>query len=189
MTKEQIIKHKEVIKWFRDNPDKGVWFKDINRGWVLITQPSFNPHYIYVQNDKYAKYRKALADGKTIKCRRKNGDIWEKVTANIEPTRNFNSLYRYRIKKDKPKFKVGDWVIHHFGDKKQIIKITNMCKSTSSDLILYYKDGCFIYDKKILKNGNQKRMNGVCFGTIIIKSILLPNTIHSIRITILDYLN
>ena len=27
MNKEQIKKHKEVIQWFINNPDKGVWYK------------------------------------------------------------------------------------------------------------------------------------------------------------------
>jgi hypothetical protein len=66
MTKEQIEQHKEIIKWFIDNHDNGVWTKGENEGWVLQTCPTFSEKAAYVQNDEYYELRKALADGKII---------------------------------------------------------------------------------------------------------------------------
>ena len=154
MTKEQIIRHKEVIKWFMDNPDKGVWFKDINMGWVFTTQPSFNPYYIYVQNDEYAEFRKALADGKKLQCKLRYPNQqtkWEDFMLE-KATQDFNVDLDYlRIKHKEPQFKIGDWIIHYVGDKKQVIQIIDISKSISSDLLLYYKDGCFTYNKENTK--------------------------------------
>lgn len=72
MNKEQIKKHGEVIKRFCDNPNKGVWAKNINipglNDWSLTYSPMFRVDVpcLYVQNDKYAELRKAEADGKII---------------------------------------------------------------------------------------------------------------------------
>ena len=65
MTKEQAQKHGNVIKWFIDNSDKGV-YELTSIGWKLTDEPNFYPADKYVQNDRYAEFRKALVDGKTI---------------------------------------------------------------------------------------------------------------------------
>ena len=44
MTKEQIEKHGEVMKWFIDNQEKGVWFKQKDSDWRLIITPIFNTY-------------------------------------------------------------------------------------------------------------------------------------------------
>ena len=98
MTKEQIEAHKEVIKWFIDNSDKGVWFKGFMNEWELQTNPHFVEDYLYIQNDEYAEFRKALSDSKTVQqiygayCEWKDLDWSDKFTHPIE---------NYRIKPDK----------------------------------------------------------------------------------------
>ena len=157
MTKEQVIKHKEVIKWFIDNPDKGVWTrneKGNENDWILKYDYNFYDGHIYVQNDEYAKYRKALADGKKLQCKLRYPNQqtkWEDFMLE-KATQDFNVDLDYlRIKHKEPQFKIGDWIIHYVGDKKQVIQITDISKSISSDLLLYYKDGCFTYNKENTK--------------------------------------
>ena len=65
MTKEQAKKHGEVIKWYCDNADQGVLYKDCSE-WFLTYEPSWTEDFIFVQNDEYAELRKAQADGKII---------------------------------------------------------------------------------------------------------------------------
>jgi len=111
MTKEQVEKHGEVIKWFVDNPDKGVWCRRNDTGlqdWVLTKEPNWETTYIFLQNDEYAEFRKALADGKQLQIRDYIGK-W--VNHYKIPTGNFSyPVNRYRIKSEEPKFKAGDWV-------------------------------------------------------------------------------
>ena len=61
MTKEQVTKHGEVIKWFCDNPDKGVWIKDMN-DWHIVNEPAFLTCDLIVPNDEYAKFHKKVYD-------------------------------------------------------------------------------------------------------------------------------
>lgn len=59
----------------------------------------------YVINDEYVEFRKALAEGKEVLYLSGN-NIWQPFTS-----KNFTlPIDRYRIKPDKPKLKVGDWV-------------------------------------------------------------------------------
>jgi len=76
--------------------------------WKTVPQSMFGwgcNYNTFIINDKYAEFRKALADGKTVEFRQTEEDLW--TTA--------NGLFHlpvqcYRIKPDEPKFKVGDWV-------------------------------------------------------------------------------
>ena len=113
MNKEQIEKHGEVMHWFIDNADKGVWRRDTpTNGWHIDTTPDWYDNFIYVQNDKYVEFRKALVDDKIVEYVYTENliDKWF-----IADSNDFDSVYSqdriYRIKPDKPKFKVGDWVV------------------------------------------------------------------------------
>ena len=107
MTKQQIEKHGEVIKWFCDNVDKGVWCKfESCKTWELRYDPKFEVYTEYIENDVYAELRKAQADGKVIENSSTCG--WIPLEGNIEGFK----LSSLRIKPDEPKFKVGDWVRH-----------------------------------------------------------------------------
>lgn len=116
MTKEQVQKHGEVIKWFCDNPEKGVWCQsEEGFPWYLIHTPTFDTHYKYVQNDEYTELRKAKVDGKLQwKWKHFNPATKEKDTewkqVPYSETFAFHGEYNYRIKPDEPELKVGDWV-------------------------------------------------------------------------------
>ncbi len=107
MTKTQIEKHGEVIKWFIDNQNKGVWYIMQGREyWQISLEPNFYEDYTYVQNDEYAEFRKALADGKTIQYYVDSFVGWQ-------DTKTFDNTFdlpnSYRIKPDSPNLKKGDW--------------------------------------------------------------------------------
>lgn len=109
MNKEQITIHKEVIKWFCDNPNKGVWKSENNivKKWELLDNPQFYKDVMYVQNDEYCKLRKALIDGKTVEYSLPTTNQWNVVDNSKQ---HFSNCFKYRVKPEKPEFKVGDWV-------------------------------------------------------------------------------
>ena len=79
---------------------------------------------VYVLNDSYSTYRKALAEGKSIQmlCRYdKMEPIWDDMTEVIKSIGFVDVKENYRIKPEEPKFKVGDWVIHN-GVAKRVTK-------------------------------------------------------------------
>jgi len=99
MTKEQIKKHGKVIKWFCDNPEKGVWVKISNR-WEQTIEPAFNPKLIYIQNDEYVELRKALAEGKTVQLDNQFGYDSSKLKSWIKVDEIYNHIpiAHYRVK-------------------------------------------------------------------------------------------
>jgi len=150
MTREQMQKHGDVIKWFIDNLDKGVWIKLISNRWNFLADPSFDVSYKYVQNDEYAELRKALADGKKIQFKTiyDNGEfIWHNMTG-LKPTGVFElEAERYRIKTDEPELKVGDWIIYYDNsDKKNIYQIDKIYMSVNRDQLLYFNDRCVMFN-------------------------------------------
>jgi hypothetical protein len=136
MNKEQVQKHGEVIKWFCDNTEKGVWVKQHGQDfWVKTTAPCWDLDIPYVQNDGYAEYRKALVDGKTIQYRvyNKSTNLLEWVDCDFEAAPNIDSLSLcdYRIKPDETTFKVGEYVLvpawnSYEGDIKALAIITEV---------------------------------------------------------------
>ena len=120
MTKEQLQLHGEVIKWYIDNLNQGVWRKDHKtKNWHFARNPQFNIEDVYVQNDGYAKFRKALIDGKIIQFRTTSCGIdW----IDCKPNWTLPPVY-YRIKPETPKFKEGDWVIIKNSDPVEIVQI------------------------------------------------------------------
>lgn len=117
MTKEQVQKHGEVIKWFCDNPEKGVWLRSPNGGWTFTRKPFWDIQCKYVQNDEYAELRKAQADNKIIEHKSPELNVWYTKSK----TSDFNTFTDYRIKPDEPKFKVDDWVYTEEGYLGKII--------------------------------------------------------------------
>ena len=119
MTKEQVLKHGEVIKWFVDNVDKGVWARDVSNEniiWGLNKNPNWFLDYTYIQNDSYSELRMAQADGKVIQSnvyKEKYGHSWSLSNDWRGDCLEFVApLNMYRIKPDEPKFKVGDWMVN-----------------------------------------------------------------------------
>ena len=98
MNKNMIVKHREAILWFINNPDKELLIRSFrNSKWSVTTNPKFNTQYEYIPNDIYVEFRKAEADGKQI------------FYLN-QPMRAFDrfnrSLQGYSILKFQP----GDWI-------------------------------------------------------------------------------
>lgn len=110
MTIEQVEKHREVIKWFIDNPTKGVWRKDTPNDWYIDNTPTWYEDYTYVQNDKYAKFRKALVDDKIVQLDNQfeYDDSKLKSWIKVDKISDHIPVAHYRVKPDE--FKVGDWV-------------------------------------------------------------------------------
>ena len=82
---------------------------------------------VYVLNDSYSTYRKALAEGKSIQmlCRYdKMEPIWDDMTEVIKSIGFVDVKENYRIKPEEPKFKVGDWVIEiHGGGYAKVLEV------------------------------------------------------------------
>ena len=82
---------------------------------------------VYVLNDSYSTYRKALAEGKSIQmlCRYdKMEPIWDDMTEVIKSIGFVDVKENYRIEPEEPKFKVGDWVVEiHSTTKAQVLEL------------------------------------------------------------------
>lgn len=68
INRDVIKKYKEVFNWWAETGGY-VWVKhiiDVDT-WSMLTHPKWDDEdLIYVQDDKYAKFRKAIADGKPV---------------------------------------------------------------------------------------------------------------------------
>lgn len=118
MRKATIIKYKEeFLAWCKGDSvllgaptsmhDKALIWREVRdfSDWKPLDT-------VYVLNDSYSDYRKALAEGKIVEFKHPQVgyDEWEIVT----PKHLFQSVVpgrEYRIKPEEPKFKVGDWLI------------------------------------------------------------------------------
>jgi hypothetical protein len=153
MTKEQIKTHREVIKWWIDNPDKGVWYKNSLNEWIRLTEPEFSEYFIYLQNDEYAEFRKALVDGKIVQhnlhsdCAPKYRDVYETVNKIIKSV----PASCYRIKPEEPEFKVGDWIIDKSSGfiiqayEDMLVKNFKKWKPTKGEFCVFYDDSDEFY--------------------------------------------
>jgi len=112
MSRDIIKKHKNVMLWFIANPEKDVWGRDDNSdNWTLTDTPVFSLGSTFVQNDEYAEFRKAEADGKTIQFytpnhygktieERNNFTEWEDCTMEMFDNSLQYSDTEFRIKPD-----------------------------------------------------------------------------------------
>jgi len=136
MTAAAAAKHKEVIKWFCEYPEKGVWIKDYNtQDWLLSKNPEFSIDLTYVQNDDYTEFRKALVDGKVLQWFNENLNIW--VDYKEEDAKFFLMCKdKYRIKPDELEYKIGDWVvIPESTQPSYITQFSDKIKEIYSDLL------------------------------------------------------
>lgn len=119
MTKKQIELHKEVILWFVNNPDKGVWCRSdiLSNLWRLQYEPVFHTasEYTYTQNDEYSEFRKAHVDGITIQYnpKRQSHDRWD----DLDNADFCEDITHYRIKPKEPKFIKDRWYEYKSGHK------------------------------------------------------------------------
>ena len=125
MRKETIIKYeKEFLAWCKDESvllgapasmhDKTLIWREVRdfNDWKPLDT-------VYVLNDSYSDYRKALAEGKSIEFYElvdedefdSTKDVYKWLEwRSATPSSAFTKTLNYRIKPEEPKFKVGDWV-------------------------------------------------------------------------------
>ena len=117
MNKETILKYeKEFLAWCKGesillgapasmHEKPLVWreVRDFNDWKPLDT--------VYVLNDSYSTYRKALAEGKIVEVATDYNDVDGYIWKSMEDEEFHHfSIDEIRIKPEEPKFKVGDWV-------------------------------------------------------------------------------
>ena len=112
MNKELIKKYKkEFDHWL--NGGTLLCTNDLKE-WSYIVNPTFqDDNLIYIINDEYVEFRKALYEGKTIQHISATTGEWVDFNKGFEPTPSYTFLTTpeyYRIKPEESKFKVGDWV-------------------------------------------------------------------------------
>lgn len=129
MNKELIKKYKtEFDHWLNEGSLLWCRARDGVKRWEVVKDSHtdfFNTndaYYIYVINDEYVELRKAIAEGKTIQFHYINPtlglDEWQTIN-DINSLTFSHSIDLYRIKPEKPQFKIGDWV-ETFGGPKLI---------------------------------------------------------------------
>lgn len=146
MNKELINKYKpEFDHWLNG----GSVLINSDLGWCPIATEftwscNISVNALFVINDEYVEFRKALAEGKIIQ-------IYDAIYQHeYDPSldrfgwKDFKSFTAsssfsktpdlYRIKPDEPKFKVGDFVTH------ESLKITRQITKVDDDFI-YFKEG------------------------------------------------
>ena len=108
MTIEQIKKHKYIMKWFLDNPEKGVWYSEDGEEWTLVFSPSFRISTEYVINDDWADLSKQFITDKT-KVEYLYGNTWVKTKCDTVSSLCRGPINNYRIVSLLPHLKIGDW--------------------------------------------------------------------------------
>ena len=118
MNKELIKKYKaEFDHWLNGGK---LLAKHDNKGWINYYGEDIWTHSaetLIVIDDEYSMFRKALIEGESIEVLQSNTERWVNIGTIIESIKP----ELYRIKPNKPKFKVGDWVIHN-GVVKRVTK-------------------------------------------------------------------
>ena len=146
MNKELILKYKaEFDHWLNGGK---LQVKFVNDPWGEAPEGIFSystVNFVLVIDDKYAEFRKALAEGKTIQCNAKEGenditytaygDTWWVDTTEFKYATRF-----YRIKPEEPKFKVGDWVIHNGVHKRVTKAVDGLIDSLDNQVAVIMKE-------------------------------------------------
>ena len=134
MRKETIIKYeKEFLAWCKGESvllGAPVSMQDRTLIWREVRD--FNDwkplDTVYVLNDSYSIYRKALAEGKTIQLNGTavNGGYGETWNDCDKENLFIYGINAYRIKPDEPKFKVGDFVRYAHSTPARALEINNI---------------------------------------------------------------
>lgn len=131
MNKETIKRYQnEFNHWLNEGTLLWTRSRDTTKVWTPAreTHTDFfstnDEYYIYVINDEYVEFRKALAEGKTIQYNpiTQYHNRWDEIKS-ISPSKT-DSIKNYRIKQDEPRFKAGDWVRCSDTTKPNIIQLT-----------------------------------------------------------------
>ena len=147
MRKETITKYeKEFLAWCKNESvllgapdsihDKTLIWREVRdfNDWKPLDA-------VYVLNDSYSHYRKALAEGKTVQKHDYFSKEWfDMKTPDFHGASDTRYAGVYRIKPDAPKFKVGDWVLHN-GVIKQVTKaVDGLIDSLDNQVAVIMKD-------------------------------------------------
>ena len=118
ISRKQWKKNRAAIEWFYEQPeDTEIWCRKKNsEDWFTTPEPTWSNEYIYVINDKYADFRKAIADGKEVEYFNDYSKEWEPLNTKMY-NRKFFAMVRYRIK---PKIKFPRYLKNNFMVVKQI---------------------------------------------------------------------
>ncbi len=125
MRKETIIKYeKEFIAWCKGESvllGAPTSMHDRNLIWREVKDlDDWKPlDTVYVLNDSYSIYRKAIAKGKAVEYLDFKNE-WRDLRENCRKLEGV-CLSRLRVKPERHKFKTGDWVIHN-GVVKRVTK-------------------------------------------------------------------
>ena len=123
MNKELINKYKpEFDHWLNEGK---ILHKHINSNAWWNEEPwSYSLSYVtaIIIKDEYVELRKALAEGKIVQYLGQYSNIWHEVP---EPNFNLHPTC-YRIKPDKPNFKVGDFVRYIHSTTAIALEINNI---------------------------------------------------------------
>ena len=124
MNKELINKYKtEFDHWLNG----GSVLINSDLGWCPIATEftwscNISVNALLVINDEYSEFRKALAEGKIVQYLGQYSNVWHEVP---EPNFNLHPTC-YRIKPDKPNFKVGDFVRYIHSTTAIALEINNI---------------------------------------------------------------
>ena len=124
MNKQLINKYKlEFDHWLNG----GSVLINSDLGWCPIATEftwscNISVDALFVINDEYSEFRKALAEDKVIEYLGQSSNVWHEVQ---EPDFNLHPTC-YRIKPDEPKFKVGDFVRYAHSTPARALEINNI---------------------------------------------------------------
>ena len=118
--------NKELIKKYKAEFDHSLYggklqVKFVNDPWEEAPEDIFSystVNFVLVIDDEYVEFRKALVEGKTIQYYVDGFVGWQDVKSLNQSYMHPNS---FRVKPERHKFKVGDWVIYN-GEYKQVTK-------------------------------------------------------------------
>ena len=120
MNKKLIKKYKAEFDYWLDNREVLTFNNRKYNEWELVDHENYwlNPSDkpIFIINDEYVEFRKALAEGKTVQFFNTEERLYDSSKAlntwhNTDTIRTHGNPADYRIKPDEPEFRVGDWVL------------------------------------------------------------------------------
>ena len=115
MLKAVVSKNKAAFDYWLAGGD--IWRRNCGKShkdspWQKVSSPNWTGvATTYLQDDIYAEFRMAFADGKEIQLNdgSKHCPLWSKAYPGATPFHTY-PVGLYRIAPEAPKFKVGDWV-------------------------------------------------------------------------------
>ena len=126
MNKKIINKYKAEFDYWLNGGSLCIYRTDTEEFWepttILNWDPSKPETILYIINDKYVEFRKALAEGKVIEYLGQSSNVWHEVQ---EPDFNLHPTC-YRIKPDEPKFKLGGFVRYIHTTYPRALEINNI---------------------------------------------------------------